>query len=211
LCLGRKLEKNLKKNSNDEISVWMAHYIAEKMITIESAGIKEKVTLQKECFEAILTLWNYQSSFPYDMRPFKEFDSIFKAIDHIDPNKSTPSYFRDENPERQPPEEIKTAISFITNLDAATRTMISFFVRESILRVTNKSTLDWLDAIRDVVKSNEADVILKFAPELDVKNISHNKKEKRKKECADNIKKLEAFEALSREVKSALEFELEHL
>ncbi|MCF6337897.1 MAG: hypothetical protein L3J84_08085 [Gammaproteobacteria bacterium] len=36
----------------------MAHYIAEKMAAIGSARGKAKASAQRECFEAILTLWD---------------------------------------------------------------------------------------------------------------------------------------------------------
>jgi len=188
----------------------MAHYIAEKMAAIGSARGKAKASAQRECFEAILTLWDYQGRFPHDIRPFKDFDPIFRAIAHLDPNKTTPSFYRNENENPQPPKEVEQAIEFITNLDAATRIMISFFVRESILYTTNESTLEWLDAIKGIAKSDEARIIFKLASELDDKDTvqDQNQNEKRKNELSEQIKRLEAFESLSRDIKSLLKAEL---
>lgn len=208
MYLGKKLEKNLEKNSGDEISAWMAHFIAEKMAAIGSARGKAKASAQRECFEAILTLWDYQDCFPHDIRPFKGFDPIFRAMAHIDPNKTAPSFFRNENGDNQPPKEIEQAIKFITNLDAAARIMISFFVRESILHATDESTLEWLDAINGMARSDEARIILKLVPELDDKDTAQDQNEKRKNELSEHIDRLEAFESLSREIKSVLKAEL---
>jgi len=208
LYLGKKLEENLEKNSGDEISVWMAHYIAEKMAAIGAARGKAKASAQRECFEAILTLWDRQGCFPRDMRLFKDFDPIFRAMAHIDPNNTAPSFFRNENEDNKPPKEIEQAIEFIINLDEAARIMISFFVRESILHVTDESTLEWLDAINGIVRSDEARVILKLVPELDDKVTAQDQNEKRKNEISEHIDRLEAFESLSREIKSILKAEL---
>lgn len=208
LYLGKKLETNLEKVNGDEISAWMAHFIAEKMAAIGPARGKAKVSAQRECFDAILTLWEYQGYFPHDIRPFKEFDPIFRAMAHMDPNKTSPSFFRNENGDHEPPKEIKQSIEFITNLDSVTRTMISFFVRESILRASDESTLEWLDAIHGVAESDEARIILKLIPELDDKDTAQDQNEERKNELSQHIGLLEAFEGLSREIKSVLKAEL---
>ncbi len=215
MYLGNRLEKNLAKTNGDKTSAWMAHFIAEKMAAIDSVRGKAKASAQRECFGAILTLWDYQGSFPHDIRPFKDFDSIFRAMAHIDPNKTKSSFFRYENGDNQPPKEIEQAVKLITNLDAAARIMISFFVRESILHATEESTLEWLDAIKGLARSDEARVILKLVPELDNKDTAQDQNEKRKNELSEHIDRLEAFESLSREIKSVLkaelgEFETEH-
>ncbi len=209
MYLGKKLAKNLEKNNGDEISVWMAHFIAEQMVAIDSARGKAKAIAQRECFEAILLLWDRQSCLPRGTRPFRNFDSIFRAIAHIDPNKTASSFFRNENGDSQPPKEIEQAVELITKLDAAARIIISFFVRESILHATDESTLEWLGAINGVAKSDEARIILKLVPELDNKDTAQDQNAKRKNELAEQIHRLEAFERLSGEIKSVLRNELE--
>jgi hypothetical protein len=208
LYLGKKLETNLENDNGNETSAWMAHFIAEKMAAIDSARGKAKASAQRECFEVILMLWDQQGCFPHDTRPFKDFDSTFRAMAHIDPNKTAPSFFRNENEDNQPPKEIEQAIKLITNLDAAARIMISFFVRESILHATDESTLEWLDAISGMARSDEARIILKLIPELDDKDTAQAQNEKRKNELSEHIDRLEAFECLSREIKSVLKAEL---
>jgi len=186
----------------------MAHFIAEKMAAIGSARGKAKKPAQRECFEAILTLWSYQGCFPHDIRPFKDFDPIFRAMAHVDPNKTAPSFFRNENGDNQPPNDVEQAIKFITNLDAATRIMISFFIRESILHATDESTLEWLNAINGIAMSDEVKIIFELAPELGDKDTAQDQNQKRKNELSEHIDRLEAFENLSREIKSVLKAEL---
>lgn len=209
LNLGNKLQKSLEKRNGDKTCSWMAHYIAEKMASIDSSCDKAKLSAQRECFETILTLWNYQSCLPHDIQPFKDFDPIFRALAHIDPNKTTSSFFRNENEDNQPPKEIEQAIKFIINLDAAARIMISFFLQEAISHATDESTLEWLDAIKGIARSDEANIIVKFLPESDDEDTTQDKNEKRKKELSEHINRLEAFEKLSKEIKSILKAELE--
>ena len=77
------------------------------------------------------------------------------------------------------------------------------------MHATDESTLEWLDAINGVAKSDEARIILKLAPELDDKDTAQDQNEIRKNELSEHIGRLEAFESLSREIKSVLKAELE--
>lgn len=213
LSLGRKLSNNFEDYNGDEISEWMAHYIAEKMTMTVSARGKTKASAQRECFEAILLLWEHQSYFPNDVRPFDDFEPVFRAIAHMDPNNKLPSFFRNENGNKQIPKDIEQYIEFITSLDAATRIMVSFIVREAIFSTADESTLRWLDAIKGIAKSDEAQVILKLVPELDVEDVdvAQAKKKKRANEISEQIDRLEAFERMSQYIKSALKVELTSL
>lgn len=189
----------------------MLHYIAEKMADICSAHGKAKATAQRECFETILLLWEYRAYFPNKIRPFANFEPVFNALAHIDPNKTTPSFFRNENLNNHAPKEIEQAIKFITDLDAATRIMISFFLRESISHATDESTLEWLDAIKVVGNSDEATIIFQLMSYLDNSDTVQDQNEGRKNELSEHINRLEAFESLSKKIKSELKAELEKL
>jgi hypothetical protein len=68
--------------------------------------------------------------------------------------------------------------------------------------------LQWLKAINGVAQSEETKIILKFAPELDDKETAHDQAEIRKNELSEHIARLEAFENLSRDIKSILKDEL---
>jgi hypothetical protein len=211
LFFGNKLQKSLEEHSGDEICAWMVQYLAEKMEAISSVHDEEKRAAQRECFETILLLWEYRAYFLDETRPFKNFESIFRALAHIDPNKSAPSYFKIDNHDNQPPREIAQAIDLITTLDAATRIMISFFVRESMQHVTDQSSLEWLGAIRGIAKSDEVRIVIRVTPDLDKRDTAQDQNEKRKKELTGHINRLEVFERLSRETRAALNTELKKL
>lgn len=209
--MGTKLQKCLEKQERDDISAWMAHFIAEKMALVESASDEAKVSAQRECFEAILLLWEYRAKLPFDSRPFGNLEPIYRALAHIDPNKTSPSYFTNQNRGSKSPREVESVIEFISSLDAVTRIMISFFVRNAILNVVDESTLEWLGAIKGVSESDEFRFLVTFMPELDDEDSVQDIKQARKKELSEHIRRLETYEGLSKDIKSALEAELAKL
>lgn len=211
LNLGKQLADNFNGVEGDQLNEWMSCYIAEKITTIESARGKARLSAQKECFEAILTLWSHQSHFPRGTRPFESFESVFRALAHIDPDKNSHSFFRNENDQQQVPKEIESYIHFITDLDAATRVLISFFVKEAVAASVDESTIQWLDAIKCVDKSDEAQIILRFMSELDGADKAQSKTEKKIEVLATQLEYLERFDRLSKYARSSLEMQLEGL
>jgi len=191
----------------------MAHYIAEKMTAAASARGKTKASAQRDCFEAILILWDHQASFPNDIRPFKDFEPVFRAMAHIDPNKDFPSYFSQKNGSDKPPTDTEQYANFVVNLDSAIRTMMSYFLRKAILSTTDEATLGWLHGIKDVSESSEAKVILNFVPELDVTKDNDEQAvlERRIKELSEHIERLQSFEHVSKFIRLSMESELKNL
>jgi len=214
LNLGKKLAENFKDNNKgDETSEWMAHYLAEKITGIEQAHGKAKDKEQKDCFRAILTLWEYQALFPDRLGPFSEFESVFRAISSLDTDKNMPRYYRYEEPNEETPKEIQDYVHLIKGLDEATRTMITFFIREAILISTNESTLKWLESIHGIAHSDEAQVVLNILPELNVDNIdgASVQNEKRKIALSENIERLKAFEQTSKSIRLLLSEKFDEL
>ncbi len=213
LYLGKKLEKRLEKNSGDETSAWMAHYVVEKMVAISSARGKAKASAQRECFEVILTLWHFQACFPRDIRPFKDFDPVFRAMAHIDPNKESPSYFFHKNDSDTPPNETEKYANILVNLDASTRTMMSYFLRKAVLSATDEDVLAWLHGVESIASTSEVKVILNVVSELDATEESNEKTEteNRIKELSEKIDRLQAFQRTSELVRLSMESEMKEL
>lgn len=205
------MKESLEKDNSDEISAWIANYIAEKMDAAIRADGKEKSSAERVCFEAILMLWEYQRCLPQTARPFNEFEPIFNALEHIDPNKTYPSYFSNENGEEQPPEEIAQTMEFITHLDNATRIIISFFVRNAMMSAMDESTPRWLAGIKGLEPLEEAKVIFKCIPEIGANTDEESQNEEIKTEISEHIRQLEIFEGISQIIKSALNERLEKL
>lgn len=209
MVLGNKLKKSLQQIDGDEVVAWMAHYLAEKMVVAESANHETSIQAKRECFETILLLWEYRVHFPDNARPFHNLTAIFNVLSQLDPQNSSPYYFRYKDPNHSPSTEVDQILNAITNLDKAARTIISFYIRESMLQATNDSVLEWLSTIEGLVNSDEFNILIKLIPELNDKEIDLN--ENRKKELSEQIKRLEVFEELSKDVKYALKSELKKL
>jgi hypothetical protein len=70
LNLGSKLVEELNmSDSNDTLSRWMAHYIAELINNAEKAEGEAKATLQQKCFDTIMKLWANRNATPNAIRP----------------------------------------------------------------------------------------------------------------------------------------------
>tara|TARA_R110001606_G_scaffold315688_1_gene462479 strand:+ start:8153 stop:8815 length:663 start_codon:yes stop_codon:yes gene_type:complete len=208
LSLGKKLAKQFEDYNGDEICAWMAHYIAEKMTTADSAQGKEKLSAQKECFEAILLLWERQASFPRDLRPFKNFEPVFRALAHIDPKNEFPAYYDHEKFSEEPHEQLA---NMIVNVDAAARVMVSYLVREAVLCANDPSLSQWLGGIQGVIDSDESSVILKVLPELDLANGEEEQKKLRITELAEHIDRLDAFVRIAQNIQSDLKTKRDRL
>jgi hypothetical protein len=127
--LGKKLVAELRlDDSNDTLSRWVAHYVAEKMdaAALETGELRK--TAERECFEAILSLWEHRRVFPDRRRPFKDFENLFSTLSTLDVQGRSFRYFR-ENPEAdelggEPLKWLRAA----EGVDDAARALIRFFL-----------------------------------------------------------------------------------
>mgnify|MGYP006110018475 CR=1 FL=1 len=213
LNLGKRLINNLDRSKGDRTSEWMTSYLAEKIIATESVQEDKITTEQRECFETILHLWEHRAHLPTHTRPFEDFEPVFRAIKHIDPENPAPSYFRNENSSQAIPKDVEQYVNLIVNLDSATRVMLSFYMKEAIMSTMSESTIEWLDAIKGIAESGEARIILNFLPEMDSLNgkQANDLKSKKIKQLTEQIEKLESFEHISKITRSNLQTQLDKI
>lgn len=84
LSLGNKLVEELKlADSNDTLSRWMAHYLAEQMTRAASAAGEAKAELEKECFDTILKLWANRNNTPERIRPLAGLEAALALLKKI--------------------------------------------------------------------------------------------------------------------------------
>lgn len=73
LKLGKIIIKELSEEDNGRLTLlekWMGHYIAKLINRVEHVkDEEEKKSLQKECYETILNLWDKRSSLPTERMP----------------------------------------------------------------------------------------------------------------------------------------------
>lgn len=208
MCLGKKLQKSFEKDSKDETCRWLANYIAEKIDATELAVGEAKAVEQRQCFEAILLLWEYRSSFSVNTRPFKGFEPIFQALEYLNPNKEQPSFFRGY----QLRSEDNEPLNYIIELDLAVNIVFSHVIKEAILRATDESVSSWIHLAKDIESTNELEVIYKTIPGLyDTSEKKHEDDKRKSAKLQADIARLIALEEISKKIKDELVQELEAL
>ena len=84
LNLGNKLVEELNMiDSNDTLSRWMAHYIAELIHNAEKAEGEAKIALEKECCDTILKLWAIRNASPHAIRPLAELENAILLLKNV--------------------------------------------------------------------------------------------------------------------------------
>ena len=82
LNLGRKLVRELEiEHTCETLSKWMAHYLAEQILEVESAkSQRQKNAAQSKCCELILRIWEKRQSLPGGAKPLGRIEVALKAL-----------------------------------------------------------------------------------------------------------------------------------
>ena len=136
--------------STDTLGRWMAHYISERITTAENATGQEKSKTEKECFEAVLKLWQHRAYFPIGHRPFENFEPIFRTLERLDP-ESERTYFFDDPYEKVPGRKtneisqgIRQWIDMVFEIDQVARIWIDYVLKHAANCAADKKTKSWL-------------------------------------------------------------------
>lgn len=93
LNLGKAIVKELKLDTGvDTLAKWIAHYVAEKIELAERLTGNKKSQIEKECFEAILKLWDYRWSIPSNKPFLQDFESLFATLSKLNPSNESPFF-----------------------------------------------------------------------------------------------------------------------
>ena len=92
LALGKKIIAELSSNNEDKLSLlekWMGHYIAELIHKIDREdNTIEKEKLQKECFDAILKLWEKRNCIPPKTMPLSRVKQAINTLNELKKERS---------------------------------------------------------------------------------------------------------------------------
>jgi len=198
--LGKLLVKELGLNdSNDTLSRWMAHYVAEKITLVEDlSNGKEKEDAQKVCFDAILNLWQNRWKYPPGKRPLENFEPIFKVLEKINPEKDDTFFFKhsshlfDGNEDDIDLKEKNRYLTMITQIDKVSRIWIDFLLHQATLIANNNKTETLLESVKDIAEDYDIETI--YALILDDKG---SKEEYSQETLHKRIKQLEHFSRLN--------------
>jgi hypothetical protein len=118
----------------------MAHYIAELMHSVETAGPEDRPAKLAQCAAAILEIWNHRHQLPDGKRPFRDFDGIFRTLESLDPNSTTSRYFspirKDANTEGAESEKWLAAAK---SVDGAARMLIRYCIARAAETASDES------------------------------------------------------------------------
>ena len=211
LALGKKIVDELGLDqSTDTLGRWMAHYIAEKMEEAEAATGEVRNRKMSECSDAILKLWAHRSELPNGQRPFEEFESIFRTLQSLDPDDTTPRYFRDvRSAVDQDNEDAPTVqwLSIASGLDYTARVLIRYCLASAAQEAVEKSR-EWVVLARAIAEEEDVDIrtVQAITDLLDSENSDDSERIKE-----DMLKRLEVFADFSRMLSSRLRRQLAQL
>lgn len=114
LELGTLLASELEQT--DTLGRWMAHYLAERMTSLEQKTGSERAIAEAEVADLILRLWSLRRQLPGGRLPLAEVDEVEAAIARLTPGRRPWAYFGAFSPDTEPStEETETS----TTLKAA--------------------------------------------------------------------------------------------
>lgn len=135
--------------NNDITAKWMAHYISEKIESIEKTPDSEKA--KEACFTAILNLWGRRYCLPEKMRPFERFEPILNGLSRLDEESQTPfvrvlSPFKDKK-EDDIDEQAKSWIDLALEVDQGTRVVVNEFLSIAAEVAVTDKTKELIDSV----------------------------------------------------------------
>lgn len=148
--LGKLLVNELQlEPSVDTLGRWMAHYLAIKMSEAEKAIGKEKIELEKECFDIILRIWSHRWKMPENSKPFKNFEPIFEFLVKLNPERPRSFYFDNAVADKHKDAAKKVSKSDVwfeiaKDLDKYARICIAQALHNAALELSTSEQEEWL-------------------------------------------------------------------
>lgn len=214
--LGNALVKELGLKSHaDTISRWMAYYIAEQMAIAKKAKGEAKIKAEQQCFEAILKLWECRSRLPAGIRPFENFDPIFRALERFDPENEQPYFYRDQDSSKKDKsgkksDGVEEWLSIARGIDQAARIWLEYVFHQAALNATDKKTITWLENAVSGPNRDDVSVIVRLIEEGagDIEDVDEKVEAARQDKLKSRIEKLDAFSTFSKLLQADLAKEL---
>ena len=108
----------------------------------ENTSGEAKAIAEKNCFEAILQLWQHRADLPKGKRPFEEIEPIARTLKSLDPENLVPRYFRHERSntdEMTGNSDLARCLNIVEGLDYSTKILIGHFLAEAAGAASDKS------------------------------------------------------------------------
>lgn len=138
--LGKRLVKQLKIDSHDILSSWMAHHIAEQINNVEKHPSEPEMA--EACSQAILSLWRHRSALPEHIRPLSELEPTLRTLSALDVNKEKYHFYQlalREAETAYADDASKEWLELAIGLDYSARLLIGYALRSAAERAASKS------------------------------------------------------------------------
>lgn len=213
--LAKILIKELGEQSEgDTLSRWMAHYIAEQITLAKRENGAAKAQTEQHVFAAIIKLWQHRSFLPRGARPFADFDSIFKTLEQLDPETSSPFYFADFEPEERNSKnspQIEDWLKRIRDIDMGARISLEYALHQAALYAADEKTQEWLENALGPFDRGDIPIIIKVVYEKSAEDPSELEVKVRREKLEGRIKQLDQALAIGNVIRDALVAELQAL
>lgn len=108
LELGKLLAAELEQT--DTLGRWIAHYLAERMTSLEQKTGSERGIAEAEVADLILHLWSLRRQLPGSRLPLAEVDEVEAAIARLTPGRRPWAYFGAFATDTEPSTTLKAAL-----------------------------------------------------------------------------------------------------
>lgn len=201
----------------------MVHYITEQISIAETTTGSEKIKAEQQCFETILKLWERRSSLPNNRYPFKNFESIFKVLNRLDPENTQPYYFDNSHSQmnvnkgneetESETDEVQTWVNIALGVDHAARVLIDFALKQAACNTVDEETIAWLENAAGISDENDVSVIIQLVGETQESEPEEDEEslEETRRYLQSRIDKLTTFTEISDLLRAELIQELKNL
>ncbi|HKZ37060.1 MAG TPA: hypothetical protein VJ184_05390 [Chryseolinea sp.] len=199
----------------DTLARWMAHYVAEQIAIAENATGDAKTKAEQRCFETILKLWQHRSSLPTGHRPFESFEPIFRALERLDPENTTPYFYSGQNSSEkgesgENSDDVQMWLGIARGIDQAARVWLEYVFHQAALSATDENTITWLENAVGRPGSEETSIIVRLieSGQEDIEETAEQERQAKREKLKSRIKQLDAFKELNKILRAAFVTEL---
>jgi hypothetical protein len=204
LELGQEIVRQLNPNNdNDLLSSWIAQDLAERLRKHDQVSGAERTQLGADIFALILKVWQHRAS-PSAHRPFERYESIFRSLESLDPEKRQFRYFADEFPQAKKRNgDVEKWLDTAKAIDRVARSLISFCI-SSASAAAGQPKEAWLKAAKALKTDEELEIRIAFmTSEMARKN--QDAAALKRAELARMRERVEAFMAVSSDILKEIE------
>ncbi|WP_292637863.1 AVAST type 3 anti-phage proein Avs3b [Mesorhizobium sp.] len=211
LALGKKFIRELKLgDTNDTLTRWMVHYLAEQIKNAEKKTAKNHAVLLENCCQTILAIWQHRHELPNGKRPFQGLEPMLRALETLDPDNGPYRYFQPPLLPENASEESKASqqwLKLAESLDYSARILVRQCLTNAADSAIDKSK-EWVALAQQAgLEEFEFPILRIIIGDNDLAR-TRNPKDEQRKLLEDRAGKLRGFMQLATTVLKGYERQL---